>query len=210
MPKLIVVAASEPGTWTREPKVKISPCSSGAEGLAAFSSRGPTAENRLKPDVVAPGTAILSTRSQIIKYIGSVDVQGESGDAKSMYLAGTSMATPLVAGCCAVIREASLENGYRDTQEGVKNPTGSLVKALLINGAVPIKGQYIPDEVSEDPGPHCGFGRVGLVGPLPRKDDPRSGYGIGAVDEDEEAVSGAVDEDEGEAVPVTIQIPVPD
>ena len=46
---------------------------------------------------------------------------------------------------------------------------------------------------------------------MPKKDDPHSGYGIGAVDEDEqEAVLGSVDEDEEEAVPVTIQIPVPD
>jgi hypothetical protein len=39
-----------------------------------------------------------------------------------------SMATPIVAGTCAVIREALQENGYRDEQDGVKNPTGSLIK----------------------------------------------------------------------------------
>src|SRR5262249_6636596 len=35
-----------------------------AEGVAAFSSRGPTRDGRIKPDVVAPGTSILSTRSR--------------------------------------------------------------------------------------------------------------------------------------------------
>jgi hypothetical protein len=33
-------------------------------GLAAFSSRGPASVNRIKPDVVAPGTMVVSTRSQ--------------------------------------------------------------------------------------------------------------------------------------------------
>ena len=33
------------------------------EGMAAFSSRGPTQESRFKPDVIAPGTSILSTHS---------------------------------------------------------------------------------------------------------------------------------------------------
>jgi len=34
------------------------------DGMAAFSGRGPTDENRIKPDVVAPGTMIVSVRSQ--------------------------------------------------------------------------------------------------------------------------------------------------
>jgi hypothetical protein len=33
------------------------------EGMVAFSSRGPTLAQRIKPDVVAPGTFILSSRS---------------------------------------------------------------------------------------------------------------------------------------------------
>lgn len=130
------------------------------EGLAAFSSRGPTAEHRLKPDVVAPGTAILSTRSRAKANLGDVDAMGVSGDEGYLYQSGTSMATPLVAGCCAVVREALLANGYRDvTDAGVVNPTGALVKALLINGAVPIKGQYVPDDLGHGPNPHSGFVR---------------------------------------------------
>lgn len=37
--------------------------SDNANGMAAFSSRGPTDDGRIKPDIVAPGTNILSTRS---------------------------------------------------------------------------------------------------------------------------------------------------
>ncbi|KAJ4362311.1 hypothetical protein N0V83_010404 [Neocucurbitaria cava] len=157
------------------------------EGLAAFSSRGPTAEYRLKPAFVAPGTAILSARSQNKKYLAAVNQAGASGDDKYMYLSGTSMATPLVAGTCAVLREALLANGYQDESNGVKNPTGSLIKALLINGAVTIRGQYMPHDVSDEPNPHSGFGRVDLARSLPKLNDPYSGYGIGTVDEDDEA-----------------------
>src|SRR5437762_12256086 len=41
------------------------PMANRPEGLSAFSSRGPTKEGRFKPDVVAPGTSILSTHSRI-------------------------------------------------------------------------------------------------------------------------------------------------
>ncbi|KAM0224746.1 hypothetical protein ACHAQD_001540 [Fusarium lateritium] len=156
-------------------------------GLAAFSSRGPTAENRLKPDIVAPGTALLSARSQNKRYLWNVDVTGKSGDDKYMYLAGTSMATPLVAGCCAVIRQALAANGYQDEQNGTKNPTGSLIKALLINGAIPMRGQYMPDKVNECFNPHSGFGRVDLGASMPKVNHLYSGYGIGVADEDDES-----------------------
>ncbi|EEA22637.1 hypothetical protein TMatcc_001476 [Talaromyces marneffei ATCC 18224] len=169
-----------------------------SEGLAAFSSRGPTTEGRLKPDIVAPGTAILSARSQRQKFSARVDQTGKSGDNKYMYLSGTSMATPLVAGCCAVLREALLANGYRDERpDGVKNPTGSLIKALLINGAVPIKGQYMPEGANEAHNSHSGFGRVDLAGSLPMLNGAYSGYGVGVADEDDKA-------------PFMLEIPVPE
>ncbi|KAK5376112.1 hypothetical protein LTR20_000524 [Exophiala xenobiotica] len=166
------------------------------EGLAAFSSRGLTGENRIKPDVVGPGTAILSTRSANIVDTSEVGVFGTVSDPRYWYLAGTSMATPLIAGCCAVLRETLLANGYQDTMDGVKNPTGSLVKALLINGAIPIKGQYMPKEVGEEPNPHSGFGRVNLTGSVVAPGDKFSGYGTGVLDDDQ--------------VPFSISIPVPE
>src|SRR5436190_14342827 len=70
-------------------------------GMAAFSSRGPTSNTRFKPDVVAPGTSILSAHSRI----APVDRRfGTSSDPDWMFDSGTSMATPLVAGCVAVLR----------------------------------------------------------------------------------------------------------
>ncbi|KAJ6011673.1 hypothetical protein N7451_003085 [Penicillium sp. IBT 35674x] len=96
------------------------------DNISGFSSRGPTKEGRIKPDVVAPGGMILSTASRAIK---PNDTFGKSDDKDWQWLSGTSMATPLVAGCVAVLREMLIANG-------LPNPSAALIKALLINGAV--------------------------------------------------------------------------
>ncbi|OGE47392.1 hypothetical protein PENARI_c046G01059 [Penicillium arizonense] len=123
------------------------------EGLAAFSSRGPTLESRIKPDVVAPGTAILSTRSR--NLVNADASFGTSQDPEWWFLAGTSMATPLVAGCIAVLRETLIKSGAQE-------PSAALLKALLINGAVELSGQYVPSESGPSPNSNSGFGRVNL------------------------------------------------
>lgn len=122
-------------------------------GLAAFSSRGPTADGRLKPDVVAPGTGILSTRS---RAPGVGNGWGPSPDPLYFYEGGTSMATPLVSGCAAVVREY-LQN------HDVPKPSAALVKAMLISGADALPGQYTPSETGIIPNTDQGFGRVNLA-----------------------------------------------
>lgn len=129
------------------------------QGMVAFSSRGPAQNGRNKPDVVAPGTAILSTRSRVTQSTGWL----ASADPLYFFDGGTSMATPLVAGCAAVVRQ------FLTTTGGVANPSAALMKAMLINGATPIKGQYTPPEVGAVPGISEGFGRVNIpatVGPF--------------------------------------------
>ncbi|KAK5653727.1 hypothetical protein OQA88_7883 [Cercophora sp. LCS_1] len=126
-------------------------------GMAAFSSRGPTKEGRVKPDVVAPGTCILSVRASVRgQQVGDSGSWGVSEDPKFMYEGGTSMATPLVAGCCAVIREALVKSG-------VTSPSAALIKALLINGAVELVGQYTPTEAGRSPNDASGWGRVDVA-----------------------------------------------
>jgi hypothetical protein len=81
---------------------------------------------------------------------------GESSDPAFFFDGGTSMATPLVAGCAAVVRE------YLQSK-GLANPSAALVKAMLINGADIITGQYAPPEVAPPPDNSQGFGRVNLI-----------------------------------------------
>lgn len=123
------------------------------QGMVAFSSRGPTREGRIKPDVVAPGSCILSTRSSRAPLDTDWGSSDGDGDPTYMYLGGTSMACPLVAGCCAVLRETLVRHG-------VASPSAALVKALLINGAVELPGQYVPSEAGASPNNSSGWGRV--------------------------------------------------
>ncbi|MGR6919776.1 S8 family serine peptidase [[Actinomadura] parvosata] len=122
-------------------------------GMAAFSSRGPTKEGRYKPDVVAPGTSVLSAQSRVAEPSTSA---GVSRDPLLSFKNGTSMACPLVSGCAAVVRESLIANG-------TPQPSAALVKALLINGAVELTGQYAPSEAGSSPNDDSGFGRVDLA-----------------------------------------------
>jgi len=103
----------------------------------------------------------VSTRSRV----ATGDGWGPYGpDDRFMYEGGTSMATPLVAGCAAVVRQFLLTKQQH-------SPSAALVKAMLINGARPIHGQYAPPEVSALPDNSQGYGRVDLaatIGPYPQ------------------------------------------
>lgn len=129
-----------------------------ADGLAAFSGRGPTKDGRIKPDVVAPGTSILSAMSGAV---AQPDVfWGESNDPLYCYRGGTSMATPLVSGCAAVIRQ------YLVHARGIARPSAALVKAMLIAAAVTLRGHYVPSDSGPRRSFDQGFGRVDLAGAL--------------------------------------------
>lgn len=142
--------------WGVEP-LKSDTLSNNPNGIAAFSSRGPTRDGRLKPDIVAPGTNILSLCSS---YEGAGELWGRYNE-NYCFSGGTSMATPLVAGAAAVTRE------FLQSQ-GVARPMGSLVKAVLMHTADDLyPGQYGFREQGQEmlkPGPnnHQGYGRVNL------------------------------------------------
>ena len=67
--------------------------------LAAFSSHGPTVDNRLKPEIVAPGENVISALSSDIEADPAVVV----ADGKHQAMSGTSMATPVATGAIALL-----------------------------------------------------------------------------------------------------------
>lgn len=130
-------------------------------GLAAFSSRGPTDDGRVKPEVVAPGTDIISARS----HASGAETGWGVYNSHYVYMGGTSMSTPLTAGAAALVRQ------YYNQVKEYTSPSGALIKATLINGAQNIApGQYGTGSTQEIPNstPNnvIGFGRVNLVNSL--------------------------------------------
>jgi PKD repeat protein len=143
-------------------------------GMAAFSSRGPTDDGRIKPDVVAPGTWILSAYSQANhledgghQYAG----WGNPPNRWYKYIGGTSMSAPLTAGAATLVRD------YYNDVAGLPAPSSALIKATLINGAYDLTpGQYGSgafQEVSGRPDNVQGWGRVDLAHAL-IPDPPRT------------------------------------
>lgn len=122
------------------------------EQVAAFSSRGPTLDGRVKPDLLAPGTFILSTRSR--NLAPDNHAWADFGPSKLYFFnGGTSMATPLAAGAAALVRE------YLRKIIGIPNPTAALIKAALIAGATRIKSSAAKSSLSDN---EQGFGKINL------------------------------------------------
>jgi len=128
--------------------------------IASFSSRGNTGVGtegefgRFKPDVVAAGTFIASTRS------ANMTVNPAFPDLGPYYRyeSGTSMAAPAVSGVMALMQEffeRKLTRGF----------SPALMKALLINGARPVNANY--DLRVRTPLNFQGWGLVNLTNSLP-------------------------------------------
>lgn len=170
-----------PNDFPSEP-IKTDGLSDNPEGMAAFSSRGPTDDGLLKPDVVAPGTNILSVRSSKAtgKGWGLLPMADDRRD-HYMYMGGTSMATPLTAGAVALVRQ------YLDERRPTVSPSAAAVKAVLTHGAVTLAGQYTSPEVGPPHDPSQGWGRIDVENSLypdpPAHlevwDDPEDAVGTG-------------------------------
>jgi subtilisin family serine protease len=112
--------------------------------LAYFSSRGPTVDFRVKPDVLAPGVNIISGHaakcipSSVCSYIPNPPGQPSSGPPNYppyyTSLSGTSMATPHVSGLIALVKQ--------------RNPswTPAFIKDALINTALQLDGYNVYEQ----------------------------------------------------------------
>ena len=119
--------------------------------IATYSSRGPTRgytadaagvkhyDNLIKPDIVAPGNQIISASSQnpdgednfnnLVQTYPTLAVNtSKKVEERTMFLSGTSVAAPVVAGAAALLFELNA------------NLTPNLVKAILMYSAQSIPG----------------------------------------------------------------------
>ena len=95
-------------------------------GIATGSSRGPAADGRLFPTVIAPGTDIISAYSPVGLQPGPYTDTGGNVHPAHTAMSGTSMASPHVAGAAAI-----LIDWWRQTRNGA-TPSPALVKTLLL------------------------------------------------------------------------------
>ncbi len=91
------------------------------DSITSFTSFGPTDDDRLKPDISAPGCQVG----------GDGGVTSTSSTGGYSTLCGTSMAAPTVTGIVALMLEH-----HRNLFLGAPDPRNSTIKALLAHNAV--------------------------------------------------------------------------
>jgi subtilisin family serine protease len=118
--------------------------------VATYSSRGPTRgywtdtagenhyDNLIKPDLIAPGNKVYQAEAKT-NYLVTTYPQLETNlypttNMKEMYLSGTSMATPQVAGAVALMLQAN------------SKLTPMMVKAILMYTAQPLVGYNLLEQ----------------------------------------------------------------
>ena len=134
-----------------------------ADEIANFSSRGPTQDNRIKPNVMAPGVALWSAKAS---------------PATNTYqsMSGTSMATPAVNGTVGLMR-CYLQEGYYPT--GAADPgdrlpynTSALLRSMALASADPNVDSYTV------PSFDIGWGRIDADSVLFFADDTADQRGL--------------------------------
>jgi hypothetical protein len=153
-----------------------------AADIASFSSRGPCADGRQKPDLVAPGTHITGGVGQSVltsagsgtaipcfDAVGVTALLNASGCGFSPTIGnpnnyfplgqefyttstGTSHAAPGVAGACALLRQYFIN-------AALAPPSPAMTKAFLVNSTRYLTGTYAGDTL---PSPNQGMGAVNL------------------------------------------------
>lgn len=144
------------------------------DNMATFSSRGPTKDKRLKPDVVIPGQPIFSARSD--------GTSSKEHSPVPLVMQGTSMSTPIVAGYALMARQYFKKGFYPTGEPNARDgfvPTGALLKAVIIHSAVDLQGMVDWNgredwrRLARAPSFVQGFGRVAMTNVLKFAQDSR-------------------------------------
>ncbi|MFI7423130.1 S8 family peptidase [Nonomuraea sp. NPDC049684] len=181
----VVAAGNDGGTYSiNTPGAATSALTVGAvdgkDALAEFSSRGPRLDDAPKPDLTAPGVAIVAARA-------AGTSMGEPVDERYTAASGTSMATPHVAGAAAIVKQ--------------RHPswTARQIKDALIGSAKPIPGQQIDD---------AGAGRLDVARAV-RQGVTATGVvdlGKHQQDQGQTTAEGTITYANGTAAPVTLAL----
>ena len=139
--------------------------------MAAFSSRGPTDDGRIKPDVVAPGTWILSAYSDLYQQGYDAIAQPEERRLPVRRLGLPVERRTTSTWAARRCRTRSPRAARQSCAITTRRPTAlsasaALVKATLINSAVDLLDENNDGANDNDfpiPNNHEGWGRVNLA-----------------------------------------------
>ncbi|GAB4404648.1 MAG: hypothetical protein OHK0053_30270 [Microscillaceae bacterium] len=139
-----VGAYTSKNSWTAfNSSSQTAPAFAPVGAIAPFSSKGPTADNRTKPDITAPGNILASSVSRFDNsYLSSSGrtVSGVTNGTNTWYfgmMEGTSMASPMVTGILALWLQAYpllnptqalnliKQNAWTDSHTGTIPSTGN-------------------------------------------------------------------------------------
>ena len=99
----------------------------------SFSSRGWTDDGRIKPDLMAPGSSVISA---------GTDLRADTMECRTATMSGTSMAAPTIAGLAALVRQYFTEGWWyegRIKPSSGFEPSAALLKAVLIASATDLR-----------------------------------------------------------------------
>lgn len=140
--------------------------------VAYYSSKGPAHDGRFKPDIVAPGDALLSASA-------SGSSQSTCSTAEK---SGTSMASPAAAGAAALIRQYLMDSKYwakvcnpTYASCGAFTPSGVMLKALILHSGEKMdmwNGDREKRELGNPPDSVQGYGRLTMTNVLPFPNSP--------------------------------------
>ncbi len=114
--------------------------------IAPFSSRGPRVDGAIKPDIAAPGTALISLRDRHVITTPDnfwVTTMGSAGrDTSYVVMQGTSMATPVASGGATLLLDKAPTLSPQDLYTTIAHSatadgfTGSVPNNIWGNGKI--------------------------------------------------------------------------